>query len=122
MKPRLQEKYEQEVLPQLAESLGRTNRLQLPRLQKITVNMGVGTAVQEKKHLELADASPQYLKAIDLRDCRLYNASYGAIERLDENPSGLDVARDCLEQRSPVMIISQGKRHRGNLGAVRDGL
>jgi len=54
MNPRLQEKYEQEVLPQLAESLGRTNRLQLPRLQKITVNMGVGTAVQEKKHLELA--------------------------------------------------------------------
>ncbi len=54
MKPRLQEKYEQEILPALAESLGRTNRLSLPRLQKIVVNMGVGAAIQEKKFLETA--------------------------------------------------------------------
>ena len=54
MIPRLQEKYTDEVLPALAESLGRKNRLSLPRLQKIVVNMGVGTAVTEKKHLEEA--------------------------------------------------------------------
>ncbi len=54
MIPRLKEKYESEVLPALRESLGRTNRLALPRLEKIVVNMGVGTAVQEKKHLEMA--------------------------------------------------------------------
>lgn len=54
MIPRLQEKYEQEILPALAESLGRKNRLSLPRLQKISVNMGVGSAVTEKKHMELA--------------------------------------------------------------------
>ena len=52
MKPRLQEKYENEVLPSLRESLDRKNRLALPRLQKIVVNMGVGTAITEKKHLE----------------------------------------------------------------------
>jgi large subunit ribosomal protein L5 len=50
--PRLQVKYEKEVLPALAEHLGRANRLSLPRLKKITVNMGVGSATQEKKHLE----------------------------------------------------------------------
>ncbi|MCA9165252.1 MAG: 50S ribosomal protein L5 [Planctomycetales bacterium] len=54
MKPRLQEKYENEILPQLREDIGRANRLSLPRLQKITVNMGVGSAIQEKKDLELA--------------------------------------------------------------------
>jgi large subunit ribosomal protein L5 len=54
MSPRLKEKYETEVLPALQESLGRKNRLSLPRLEKIVINMGVGTAVQEKKHLEMA--------------------------------------------------------------------
>ena len=38
----------------LAEKLGRKNRLALPRIQKITVNMGVGEANQDKKFLELA--------------------------------------------------------------------
>lgn len=50
--PRLQERYEKQVLPGLAEKLGRTNRLSLPRLQKIVINMGVGSAISEKKHLE----------------------------------------------------------------------
>lgn len=50
--PRLREKYQKEILPALAEKLGRTNRLSLPRLQKIVVNMGVGKAVAEKKYME----------------------------------------------------------------------
>lgn len=54
MVPRLQEKFENEVLPALKESLGRDNRLSLPRLQKIVVSMGVGAAIQEKKFLETA--------------------------------------------------------------------
>lgn len=54
MKPRLQEKYEQEIVSALAEKLGRKNILSLPRVQKISVNMGVGSAIQEKKHLESA--------------------------------------------------------------------
>lgn len=54
MIPRLQERYEQDILPALREKLGRTNRLSLPRLEKIVVNMGVGSAIQEKKHLEMA--------------------------------------------------------------------
>lgn len=54
MVPRLREKYETELIPALAEKLGRTNRLSLPRLQKIIVNMGVGSATTEKKHLEEA--------------------------------------------------------------------
>jgi large subunit ribosomal protein L5 len=52
--PRLQERYSKEVLPALAEKFGRQNTLSLPRLDKIVVNMGVGAATQEKKHLETA--------------------------------------------------------------------
>jgi len=52
--PRLLEKYETEILPALAEKLGRTNRLSLPKIEKIVVNMGVGSAIGEKKHLEEA--------------------------------------------------------------------
>lgn len=54
MTPRLLERYENEILPALAEALGRTNRLSLPRLTKIVINMGVGSAIGEKKHLEEA--------------------------------------------------------------------
>ncbi len=50
--PRLQERYFQEILPALKEKLGRDNVLSLPRLKKIIVNMGVGSAITEKKHIE----------------------------------------------------------------------
>lgn len=50
--PRLQERYEKEILPNLAKSLGRENRHSLPRLQKIVVSMGVGSAIADKKHME----------------------------------------------------------------------
>ncbi len=55
--PRLLEKYEKELLPALAEKLGRTNRHALPRLKKIIINMGVGEAIAEKKFLEDAVAA-----------------------------------------------------------------
>lgn len=54
MIPRLQQNYQEVVLPAMAESLGRSNMLSLPRLVKISVNMGVGSAIQEKRHLETA--------------------------------------------------------------------
>ena len=54
MLPRLREKYDTELVSALAESLGRKNRLSLPRLVKIVVNMGVGSAISEKKHMDEA--------------------------------------------------------------------
>lgn len=53
-KPRLLERYEKEILPELAKHLGRANRHSLPKLVKIVINMGVGKAASEKKHLEEA--------------------------------------------------------------------
>jgi large subunit ribosomal protein L5 len=55
--PRLKEKYAKEILPGLAEKLGRENRLSLPRIQKIVVSMGVGSAMSDKKHMEEAVAA-----------------------------------------------------------------
>lgn len=55
--PRLQEKYEKEILPELKQQLGRENRLSLPRLDKVVVNMGVGSAISEKKHIEESAAA-----------------------------------------------------------------
>jgi large subunit ribosomal protein L5 len=52
---RLKQLYLHEIRPALAEKLGRDNVLSLPRMEKIVINMGVGTATQDKKHLE--DAS-----------------------------------------------------------------
>ncbi|REJ67565.1 MAG: 50S ribosomal protein L5 [Planctomycetota bacterium] len=61
MPPRLQEQYEKELLPQLEKDLGRSNRHALPRLQKIVVSMGVGSAITDKKNL---DQSVDALKQI----------------------------------------------------------
>ncbi len=49
---RLQDRYQNEIVPQLKKKLGRDNVLSLPRLQKIVVNMGVGKALQDKNRME----------------------------------------------------------------------
>src|SRR5437868_5239563 len=51
---RLMDRYQKEIAPRLAERLGRQNRLSLPRLQKIVVNMGVGKALQDRNRMEQA--------------------------------------------------------------------
>jgi len=53
-KPRLQISYEENVRPALVERFSYTNPLQIPRLEKVTLNMGVGDAVSDKKVLDLA--------------------------------------------------------------------
>ena len=51
---RLQEFYKKEVVPQLMERLKLTNRMAVPRILKITLNMGVGEALADKKVLDNA--------------------------------------------------------------------
>jgi len=52
--PRLKEKYVNEVVPALKEQLQLANVNEVPRLEKIVVNMGVGAAVQDAKQLDSA--------------------------------------------------------------------
>ncbi|MEM6331310.1 MAG: 50S ribosomal protein L5 [Planctomycetota bacterium] len=57
MPPRIQQQYQTEVLPALKEKLGRSNPHALPRLEKIVVSMGVGSAISDKKHIEEATSA-----------------------------------------------------------------
>ena len=52
--PRLRDRYEQEILPALTEKFGYSTPMEAPRLQKITLNMGLGTEKQDKKSFEAA--------------------------------------------------------------------
>jgi large subunit ribosomal protein L5 len=51
---RLQEYYREKVIPQLRKELGITNAMEVPKIVKITVNMGVGEAVADKKIIDAA--------------------------------------------------------------------
>ena len=52
----LKEKYRSELVPKLKEELGLDNVMEVPRITKITLNMGVGEALGDKKVLENAVA------------------------------------------------------------------
>ncbi|GAB4284021.1 MAG: 50S ribosomal protein L5 [Coriobacteriia bacterium] len=54
MTPRLKERYRTEIVPALIEERGYENVHQVPRLEKVVVNMGVGAAVQDPKALDAA--------------------------------------------------------------------
>ncbi len=56
MMPRLKERYGEQLRPALRSELGLRNIMQVPRLEKIVVNMGVGDAVREAKLLDAAVA------------------------------------------------------------------
>jgi len=52
MKPRLLEKYRNEIAPKMMETFNLKNKLAVPRIVKIVVNMGVGEGAQDIKILE----------------------------------------------------------------------
>ena len=51
---RLKERYQQEILPALTDRFGYSTPMRVPRIVKVTVNMGVGDAKQDSKMLEAA--------------------------------------------------------------------
>ncbi|WP_040210039.1 50S ribosomal protein L5 [Clostridium polynesiense] len=61
MIPRLQEKYEKEIVPALMEKFGYKNIMQVPKLEKIIINMGIGEAKENSKVLESALADLQII-------------------------------------------------------------
>jgi large subunit ribosomal protein L5 len=56
MAARLKKIYHDKLVPELKEKLGLKNTMQVPRILKITVNMGVGEAVADKKVMDAATA------------------------------------------------------------------
>ncbi|MFC1915864.1 50S ribosomal protein L5 [Chloroflexota bacterium] len=53
---RLKEKYRTEVIPALVERYGYKNIMQVPRLEKVALNIGLGEAIQNAKALETAES------------------------------------------------------------------
>ena len=51
---RLQEQYKNEIIPKLQKELGVSNTMSVPKIEKITINMGLGKALGDKKLLESA--------------------------------------------------------------------
>ena len=51
---RLKERYQKELVPKLMKEFNYKNRMQVPRLQKVVVNMGLGEAIQNIKVLDSA--------------------------------------------------------------------
>lgn len=54
--PRLKEQYQNEIVPKLVEEFGYANVMQVPRIQKVVLNIGLGEALQNAKALEGAAA------------------------------------------------------------------
>jgi large subunit ribosomal protein L5 len=61
IKPRMKARYEQEIAPQLREQFGYESPMQIPKIVKITVNMGVGDAKQDTNMLTAASEQLQTL-------------------------------------------------------------
>ena len=59
--PRLKADYEERIVKAMIEKFGYKNRLSVPRLEKIVINMGVGEATQDKKKVEAAAAEMQLI-------------------------------------------------------------
>jgi large subunit ribosomal protein L5 len=54
--PRLREQFDREIRGKLTEQFGYANVMQVPRLDKVVLNMGIGEAVNDRKKVELAAA------------------------------------------------------------------
>lgn len=61
MVPRLKEKYRKEVMPALMKEFSYRNVMQVPRLEKVVINVGLGEAIQ---NIKLLDAAQKELSAI----------------------------------------------------------
>ena len=54
--PRLRTKYDAEIAQAMTEKFGYKNAMEVPRIEKVTINMGVGEASQDKKKVQIAAA------------------------------------------------------------------
>ena len=96
MTPRLQEKYKSEIRPKLMEEFGIGNVNAMPKLSKISVNMGIGKARENQKHLDEA-----------LRDLSLITGQKAVVTRARRS-----IAQFHIREGYPVgcRVTLRGKR------------
>lgn len=80
--PRLYVKYRDEVVPKLVNRFGYKNPMEVPKIVKIVVNMGVGEAVQDIKHLERA-----------VEDIKLITGQHPAVRRAKKSEAGFKLRK-----------------------------
>ena len=88
--PRLKERYEEEIAPALKERFGYSSAMEVPRVEKITLNMGVGDAKQDSNVL---DAAREQLATIagQQPNVRLARKSIAAFKLREGMPVGVSV-------------------------------
>jgi large subunit ribosomal protein L5 len=96
MASRLKERYLTEVVPQLKARLGYNNAMQLPKLEKIVLSIGLGEAIQNPKALETAE-----------RDLAIISGQHPVITRAKKS-----VASFKVRTGMPIgmMVTLRGKR------------
>jgi large subunit ribosomal protein L5 len=88
--PRLKEKYKSEIIPAMQTKFGYKNVMQIPRLQKICINQGVGAAVSDKKLIDTA--VEEISKITGQKACPTYSKKAISNFKLRENmPIGVKV-------------------------------
>ncbi len=80
--PRLYQRYVDEVVPRMVQRFGYRNPMEVPKLVKIVVNMGVGEAVQDIKNLERAS-----------EDLRLITGQQPVIRRAKKSEAGFKLRK-----------------------------
>jgi large subunit ribosomal protein L5 len=87
---RLKDQYREQVVPTLAKDLGYQNIMQVPRLEKIVVNVGVGEALQNARAL---DATVEDIKTItgQMPIVRRARKSIASFKLREGNPVGVKV-------------------------------
>ena len=87
---RLQEKFQNELMGELQQKLGLKNPMEVPRITKITLNMGVGGAIADKKVLENARADMEKIAGQRPVTCKA-RKSVAAFKIRDGMPIGCKV-------------------------------
>jgi large subunit ribosomal protein L5 len=59
--PRLKQRYQEVIAPAMTERFGYKNQMEIPKIEKITLNMGVGEASQDKKKVQTAAAEMELI-------------------------------------------------------------
>jgi len=94
---RLEEKYREEVVPQLQKEFGLTNPMQVPKITKITCNIGVGEASRNAKLLDVAMEQLANITA-QLPEMRKARKSIAAFKLREGTPVGAKRMYEFLDR------------------------
>jgi len=100
--PRLKERYESEIRDRLKQRFEYSSTMEVPRLEKITLNMGVGEAKQDSRMLE--QATEQLATIAGQRMV----SSVGLVKALGGGWDASDMARETGDVAAPAPVPASG--------------